>query len=136
MSQQENSYLGPDQETVYEPRNMRSDPRESREGWAEREPTVYYVTPEQSMLKGEKLVPMPRTKSYSNWIATAVFLFMLLVGGLIWGLQIPQESHSSPSTPSYQPDGYEYHPHGHRHKHHHPWYYQDPSQWNDEDSDN
>ena len=133
MSQQEYSYFDPEQETVYEPRNMHSDSRESREGWEEREPTVYYVTPEQSMLRGEKLIPMPGTKSYPSWIATAVFLLMILIGGLIWGIQIPRESHNSPSSPYYQPaGGYEHHYDGH-----HPrWYHESPSQWHDEDDDN
>jgi hypothetical protein len=96
VSQQEFSYFGPEQETVYEPRPISRDPRESR---GEQEQTVYYVTPEQSMLRGEKLVPTRRTKSYANWVAAAIFVLMMLFGGLIWGHQVRSEYYVNPPCP-------------------------------------
>ena len=96
MSQQKFSYFSPEQETVYEPRAINRDPRESREEQGQQEQTVYYVTPEQSMLRGEKLVPTRRAKPYANWIAAAIFVLMILIGGLMWGHQVRSEYYVNP----------------------------------------
>jgi hypothetical protein len=94
VSQQEFLYFDPEQETVYQPRDINRDLRELPEQ------TVDYVTPEQSMLKGEKLIPTRRTKSHANWIATAIFLLMILIGGLIWALPVRREYVGYPQPPS------------------------------------
>ena len=115
MSQQEFSYFHPEEETVYEPREVNRDLRELRE---EQEETVYYVTPEQSMLRGEKLIPMHRTKPHANWVAAAVFLLMMLIGGLIWGIQV-RASHLDGYGPRPPIPG-EFH-NKWDHEHPHPW---------------
>ncbi len=96
MSQQEFSYFDPEQETVYRPRDVNRDPGEVYEGYEEQEQAFYYVTPEQSMLRGEKLIPVRRTKSYANWVATAVFLLMILIGALMWGAEVRAERYGYP----------------------------------------
>lgn len=115
MSQQEFSYFGPEQETVYEPHDVNRDPRELREEQAQQEQTVYYVTPEQSMLRGEKLIPVRRTKSHANWVAVTIFLLMMFIGALIWGVQVR----------SAYPPGYVQPP---------PMHYGGPNTWNKEHS--
>lgn len=85
MSQQQFSYFDPEQETIYAPRLVNRDPRELHEY---QEETVYYVTPEQSLLRGEKLIPTQRTTSHANWIVTAIFLLMLLFGGFLWAHEV------------------------------------------------
>lgn len=101
MSQQQFSYFDPEQETIYEPRLVNHDPRESQEYREEQEETVYYVTPEQSMLKGEKLVPAQRTTSHVHWIATAIFLLMILFGGFLWAHEVLPASGPPPYPYSY-----------------------------------
>jgi hypothetical protein len=96
VSQQEFSYFDPEQETVYRPRDINRDPRELYERQEEQEQTFYYVTPERSMLRGEKLIPMRKTKSYAHWVATAVFLLMILIGGLMWGAEVRAERYGYP----------------------------------------
>ena len=103
MSQQQFSYFDPEQETIYEPRLINRDPRELQEYQEVQEETVYYVTPEQSMLRGEKLIPKPRTTPHVNWVATVLFLLMLLFGGLLWA----REALPPPGPPPYAPG-----PHG------------------------
>jgi len=134
VNQQEFSYFDPEQEAVYEPRGINRDPRESYEKQEEPEQIVYYVTPEQSMLRGQKLSPENRTRSYSHWIATAVFLLMLIIGGLMWSAQ----------AASYSPSAYPYQwndkpPHTwyyrHHHHHHHTWQDEHPMPPQDADDD-
>jgi hypothetical protein len=96
VSQQEFSHFGSEQETVYRPRDINRDPRELYERQEEQEQTFYYVTPERSMLRGEKLIPMRKTKSYAHWVATAVFLLMILIGGLMWGAEVRAEHYGYP----------------------------------------
>jgi hypothetical protein len=105
MNQQESSYFDPECETVYEPRYIERDFGKFREeGHEEQERTTSYMTPEQSMLRGEKLIPISETKSYRNWILTGIFLLMILIGGLLWS--IPDH----PIHPLYDHGGYG-HPH-------------------------
>jgi len=129
VSQQEFSYFDPEQETVYEPRNINRDPRESREGRQEQEQIVYYVTPEQSMLRGEKLIPAHRTKSHASWIATAVFLLMILFGGFLWGQEVRPFQSIAP-VPFHHKG--EFHPGADRDFHE--WNKRDPHMWGDDDS--
>ena len=103
MSQQQFSYFDPEQETVYEPRLVNRDPRELPEYQEEHAETVYYVTPEQSMLRGEKLIPTQRKTSHANWIATTIFLLMLLFGGFLWAHEV------LPSDPAPYPYSSGYH---------------------------
>ena len=119
MSQQESSYFDPEQETLYSVHDINHDlskSQEVQENQEEQEQPVHYATPEQSMLRGEKLVPIVRTKSYSNWIATAVFVLMILIGGLIWGSQIQIGSSGYPgyNSPYYGGPG-PYHQMRHQH---------------------
>jgi len=103
VSQQQFSYFDPEQETVYEPRLINRDPRESREYQGEQEEAVYYVTPEQSMLRGEKLIPTQRKTSHANWIAIAIFLLMLLFGGFLWAHEVLPSPDPAPYS---DPSGY------------------------------
>jgi hypothetical protein len=127
VSQQEFSYFDPEQETAYRPRDINRYPGESYERQEGQEQTFYYATPEQSMLRGEKLIPARRTKPYANWVATAVFLLMILIGGLIWGAEVRAERHGYP--PGYFQKHYE-HPHPHK------WDGEHPSTWDDDDRSN
>ncbi len=114
MSQQESSYFDSEQETVYQPRHINSDPseqQERQERQEQQEPTVYYVTPEQSMLGGEKLVPMSVVKARSYWGGAAFFVLLMLIGGLIWGTQVRTNYANYPSFQG--PGNYPYHGHPH-----------------------
>ena len=113
MSQQEFSYFDPEHETVYEARDINHDPRESYEV---QEEIVHYVTPEHTMLSGEKLIPTNRTRSYSNWFVTALFILMILISGLLWGVQVFPYSPSGygPPSPSWTSPSW-------NDRHHHSW---------------
>jgi hypothetical protein len=106
VNQQESSYFDPEEETLYRVRDInqdRSDARENQENHEEQEQPVHYVTPEQSMLRGEKLIPIVKTKPYANWFATAVFVLMILIGGLIWGTQVRVGAPGYSGNPGYGP---------------------------------
>ena len=133
MSQQEFSYFDPEQEAVYEPREINRDPRESYERQKEPEQIAYYVTPEQSMLRGQKLTPTKRTKSYANWIATAVFLLMLIIGGLIWSMQASAYPVNGYGGSYYQPNNQP--PYGWHHRYHHRWHDEQQMPPQDDDDD-
>jgi hypothetical protein len=123
VSQQQFSYFDPEQETVYEPRCINRDPRELQEDWHVQEQTVYYVTPEQSMLRGEKLIPTQRMKPHANWIVAAIFLLVMLFGGFIWAHEVRPIYSGEPgifqSKPDIHPwDNQKHYPSWGIHKHH------------------
>ena len=104
MSQQQFSYFDPDQETVYEPRYINRDPHEWQEGWPAQEQTVHYVTPEQSVLRREKLVLTQRTKPHANWLLAAIFLLMMLFAGFFWAHEVRPMYSGGPGIFHSKPD--------------------------------
>jgi hypothetical protein len=121
VSQQQFSYFDPEHETVYEPRYINSDPREVQEYQETQEETVYYVTPEQSMLRGEKLIPTQRMTSRANWFITALFLLMLLFGGFLWAHEVLPSYAGGPGFFHSQPAPHFWNGKGHWHKPPHSW---------------
>jgi hypothetical protein len=118
VNQQQFSYFDPEQETVYEPRYINRDPRESQEYQEVQEETVYYVTPEQSMLRGEKLIPARRMKPRADWIVAAIFILMLLFGGFVWARETLPAYPGGPGFFHSQQDPYFWNDKGHWHKPH------------------